>query len=327
VFYNPAMAMDRDIGVAFVSAHFSGSSSTGWEMLAATGVRGLRLIAETGCFASYVFTEASPEAAEVVATNARPFPAARVVRGDAHHPPVGGPFDYVDLDPYGSPLPFLSTAVASTRDGGVLAVTATDMMVLAGAQSSACERRYGSRPVRGRLGPEGGLRILLATIAREARGARRSAHPLLAYVRDHHVRAYVRVGPESPDPDPVATIDPAVWEGPYLGDRGPYGPLWLGAIVDPEPAARLELPPSASEPRETAAFLARVRTEAAVAQPFYYEPNELAGRLGLPSPRSLARFAQALSEAGFDFALTHARPEGFRTSAPRAVVERVARDG
>ena len=38
-----------------------------------------------------------------------------------------GTYDAVDLDPYGSPVQFLDSAVQSVSEGGLLLVTATDM--------------------------------------------------------------------------------------------------------------------------------------------------------------------------------------------------------
>ena len=37
-------------------------------------------------------------------------------------------FHCIDLDPYGSPVPFIDAAVQSVSDGGLLMVTATDMV-------------------------------------------------------------------------------------------------------------------------------------------------------------------------------------------------------
>ena len=39
-------------------------------------------------------------------------------------------FDVVDLDPYGSPTPFLDGAVQAVSEGGLLCVTCTDLAVL-----------------------------------------------------------------------------------------------------------------------------------------------------------------------------------------------------
>ena len=321
------MAGDRDLGIALVRAapRFSHGGGTGWEMTAATGVRGLRLLNETEAFASFTLTEANPEAYRTLSENVRRFPGARAVEGDARAVPPDAPFDYVDLDPYGSPVPFASTALRSVRPGGVVAVTATDMMVLAGAQSGACLRRYGARPVRGRLGPEGGLRILLAYLAREAEAGGRSIRTMLSYARDHYVRAYleVREGPQGPFP--IEAVDPAKWTGPWLGDRGSVGPLWLGPLFDPAVVSELKVPEGAARPKEVAGFIERVREEAAVDRPFYFEPNVLAAHLHLAQPPSLRAISEGLRALGFRVARTHARPEGFRTDAPRVEVERLVR--
>ncbi len=322
------MAMDRDLGVAFVRAWFEAGSSPvrGWEMTAATGVRGLRLLEEGGVFGEFTFTEENREALSVLRANGGERPGARVVATDARQGVAGAPFDFVDLDPYGSPARFVPAALESVRPGGVLAVTATDLMVLAGAQPSACERRYGSRPVRGRLGPEGGLRILLAYVASEAERRGRSVRSLLGYVRDHHVRAYLEVGKYAGDPAPVGSVDPATWTGPDVGDRGPYGPLWLGALFDRALARKLRVPSSAAAPDELGRFLARVNEEVEVDVPFYYEANRLSHALGLPRPPSLDRLLAHLRARGFRAGRTHVRPEGFRTDAPRPVVERSVAD-
>jgi len=327
VFYNPAMAGDRDLGVAFARALPPGPirRRTGWEMTSATGVRGLRLLHETDAFEAFCFTEANPDAFRVLRENVARFPGASAVEADAREAPPGAPFDYVDLDPYGSPAPFLGTALASVRPGGLVAVTATDMMVLAGAQPAACLRRYGARPVRGRLGPEGGLRILLAQIAKIAEERDRSIRPLLAYSRDHYVRAYAEVGTGATTPAPVGEIDPGQWTGPWVGDRGPYGPLWLGPLFDPELVGRMELPPGAARPTEVDRFVARLKEEVPVDRPFYFETNVLAAQLHLSSPPSLRAVAEGLRELGYGVARTHARPEGFRTDAPRSEVEELVR--
>ena len=323
-FYNPAMALDRDLGVALVRA-LEPPPETGWETHAATGVRGLRLLAESGAFRSFVFTEANARSFEVLRANLAGEPRATARLADALEVEPEAPFSYVDVDPYGSPLRFLTRALGATAPGGVLAVTATDMMVLAGAQPSACRRRYGANPVRGRLGPEGALRILLRTIDREARAVGRTVEPLLAYVGSHHVRAYVRLPVASGAPSPVDVIDPGRWDGPPLPGLAPLGPFWLGPIVAPALARRLAVPESAAEPVRLARFLDALRDDARVPRPFYFEANVLARALGLPRPPAIERVLVALTDAGFAAGRTHVRPEGIRTDAPRPAVEEAAR--
>ena len=318
------MALDRDLGVAFVRA-LGRPPGDGWEATAATGVRGLRLLRETDGFSRFVFTDASARTVEVLRQNVAGDARASVVLGDGGRSPESAPFGYVDVDPYGSPLPFLAAAVAATRTGGILAVTATDMLVLAGAQAEACRRRYGAEPVRGRLGPEGALRILLMVLARSARTTGRSARALLAYVGSHHVRAYVELGAATAGSDPVSLIDPAGWDGPRLKGSGPFGPLWTGPIVDPELARRLVVPATASRPRELGRLIERLKEDAEVVRPFYFEGNELAGDLGLAFPPPGEAVLAELRHRGHRAGRTHVRPEGLRTDAPRSVVEEVAR--
>jgi tRNA (guanine26-N2/guanine27-N2)-dimethyltransferase len=321
------MAADRDLAIAFVRAWRPGAARelAGWEVTAATGVRGLRLLTESGAFASFVLTEANDEAFATLARNAARHPGAVAIHGDGRNPPPGGPFDFVDIDPYGSPAPFVPGALASLRTGGVVGVTATDMLVLAGAQPAATMRRYGAVPVRGRLGPESGLRILLMFLARAARSQGRSIRPLLSYVREHYVRTYVELVDPGPRDDPIGTIDSTTWSGPLVGTKGPYGPLWVGPLFEPAVVARLATPDSAAQPREVGAILARISGEAGIDGAFYYEPNSLAASLRLAAPPSLDALLGAISAEGYRAARTHVRPEGVRTDAPRSAVERIAR--
>ena len=320
------MAIDRDLGVAVVRAlrELGEGPHRAWEMTAATGVRGLRLAHEAGPFDEFVLTETQEAAFRLLEQNVTAVGGARAVRHDAQEVLGPGGFDYVDLDPYGAPVPFVPSALAAVRPGGLLAVTATDMMVLAGAQPRACRERYGANPVRGRLGPEGGLRILLAYLAAEARHRHQSLRPRLGFVGDHHVRAYVSLRAEAPDPDPVREIDPTVWEGPRLGTGGAFGPLWIGPLFDRELVRKLSVPPTAEQPRILASLLDRFREEASVDVPFYYEANSLARDLRLAQPPPVAPLLEAIRAAGFRAGRTHVRAGAFRTDAPRPSVEALA---
>jgi tRNA (guanine26-N2/guanine27-N2)-dimethyltransferase len=331
VFYNPAMASDRDLNVALLTAWRSleDRPRRGWEMLAATGARGLRVLHEAGGFTSFDLTEHDPEAVEVLRRNAAPFAGegARILPHDARVALASASFDYVDLDPYGTPAPFVAAALDAIVPGGLLAVTATDTRVLAGAQAGVAERRYGGRPIRGRLGPESGLRLLLALLAHRAGEREYTIVPRLAYVGDHHLRAYVTVGGRKPSdaPVPIGTIDPGSWTGPTLRAGGVYGPMWLGPLFDPVWIDALRAPTTSADPRRTARTIELLRGECRVAAPFYYESNELSRELRFAEPPSPTAMVEELVRRGYRTALTHARPGAFRTEAPHAEVVAGAR--
>ncbi len=298
-------------------------------MLAATGARGLRLLSETASFSRLLLSDHSSQVLSVLQANAAPFRTrgAECVLWDARIAPAREVFDYVDLDPYGTPIPFLDAALTGLQKPGILAVTATDMPVLSGVEGGPCERRYGARPIRGRLGPEGGLRILLAYLARHLALRHLSMRPLLSYVLDHHVRTYVSVThPVDPlESIPVGMIRPEGWLGPELAGRPPFGPLWLGALFDADVVGALRLPPTAAQSKTTGILLKRFQEEVGADRPFYYESNELAAQLRLAEPPSIEDLFAGLKERGETATRTHARPAGFRTTASRQVVEEVAR--
>ena len=321
------MALDRDLAVAVASAAWpsEGRTRTGWETNAATGVRGLRLLVESGRFAEFRLSEAGDRSFPALARNCAAYPGAHAVHEDARRPTWGPDerCDYVDVDPYGSPLSFLGSALRVVRTGGVLALTATDMIVLAGAQPSATRRLYGAEPVRGRLGPEAGLRILLAAADRAAQGLGLHLRPLLGYVGDHHVRAYVSVEAGETALGRVGVLDPSTFDGPPLRAARPVGPLWIGPLADVTFLSRLVTPAHAAEPAAFSRLLLRLREEAPIPAPFFYETNLLAAALHLVRPPSVDRVLDVLHGAGFLAARTHVRPEGVRTNAPRPEVERL----
>jgi tRNA (guanine26-N2/guanine27-N2)-dimethyltransferase len=57
-------------------------------------------------------------------------------------------FDVIDLDPYGTAVPLLDSAVQSLRNGGLLCATFTDMAVLCGNYQETCYYKYGSIPYK-----------------------------------------------------------------------------------------------------------------------------------------------------------------------------------
>ena len=58
-------------------------------------------------------------------------------------------YDYVDLDPFGTPVEFIPAALQALKRNGILAITATDTAPLAGTQAKKCVRRYGADAVPG----------------------------------------------------------------------------------------------------------------------------------------------------------------------------------
>ena len=99
----------------------------------------------------------------------------------------------IDLDPYGSPAPFLDSAIQAITDGGLLMVTCTDMAVLAGNHGEKCYALYGSFPVKAKFCHEMALRILLHSVQSHATRYGRYIVPLLSLSIDFYIRIFLQV--------------------------------------------------------------------------------------------------------------------------------------
>jgi tRNA (guanine26-N2/guanine27-N2)-dimethyltransferase len=103
-------------------------------------------------------------------------------------------YHVIDLDPYGSAVPFLDAAVQAVSEGGLLCVTCTDMAVLAGSQSEACWHKYGGSSLPGSaFCHELGLRILLQCLQMTAVKHKKVIEPLMSCSIDFYARVFVRV--------------------------------------------------------------------------------------------------------------------------------------
>lgn len=100
----------------------------------------------------------------------------------------------IDLDPYGGASPFLDAATGAICEGGLLAVTCTDLAVLCGNYAESCWAKYGAMPPkRTEYCHEMALRIVLGSIASHAARHHRHIVPVMSMYADFYVRVFVRV--------------------------------------------------------------------------------------------------------------------------------------
>ncbi|RLG49021.1 MAG: tRNA (guanine-N2)-dimethyltransferase, partial [Thermoproteota archaeon] len=190
VFYNPAMKVNRDLAVAVYRAAGGGTAA---DVMAASGVRVIRLVLEGGC-AEALANDRSPMAYLAMRMSFREsgvMDRVRLTMRDANLlmeelGASGARVDYLDLDPYGSPAPFLRSAVGAVRRGGVLAVTATDTAVLFGVYPHKTLRAYWAWGVKTDFMKELGARVLLGFIARVAASRDLWVEPLIYHATRHY---------------------------------------------------------------------------------------------------------------------------------------------
>ena len=312
VFYNPAMAFARDLHVALWRK--LAPAGTTLDGLAASGVRGLRLMAEAG--AAVEFCDCSPLAVAAIRANlVRNSLAAEVYEGDLLEVLEGREFGALDIDPFGTPARFLPAAVRAVAAAGILGVAATDTAMLCGAQPKACERRYGALPLAGVAAKEVGLRILLGAIAREAAAAGRSITPLLCYAEGHHLRAWVRLASGESPPLRWLSREMVLHDAPA---RGRAGPLWANALGEPDALPDMaQLPGDAASPRRRRLerLLATLRAELP-GPPGLWDMNEMARAAGRGETPAREHIVVALRERGWFASSSIFHPLGIRTDAP-----------
>lgn len=171
------------------------------EGLAASGLRSIRFAREVPGLRCVVANDASARAVDLMHRNVQLNDVAHLVQpsqADARmlmyqHQRVSDRFDVIDLDPYGSPAPFLDSAVQAVSEGGLLCVTCTDMAVLAGNSGETCYSKYGAMAVKSRACHEMALRIVLHSLDLRANCYQRFVVPVLSVSADFYVRVFVRV--------------------------------------------------------------------------------------------------------------------------------------
>jgi tRNA (guanine26-N2/guanine27-N2)-dimethyltransferase len=331
VFYNRQMAFNRDVSVMFFS-HPELKFRTAFDAMAATGARSVRIMNEVRPETEFHINDWDAEAFQVIQRNVELNGLTRCVprNDDMRCILARERFDYIDLDPFGTPAPFLHPAIQALKRNGVLAVTATDTAPLAGTHVKKCLRRYQARPNRCSFGHEVGLRILLGYVARHAAMFDRGTEPLLCFYADHYMRLYVRMpqGAEAADRtmDQLGylTFDRTTYERSisHEPEKGAAGPMWIGDTIDKDFIRKMTLPETLEEPVRCQKYLGLWQDELQV--PYFFENNEVSSEIKM-SPPPMERLLEAMGEIGRT-SRTHFSPTGFKSDQSYARVrERYAR--
>jgi tRNA (guanine26-N2/guanine27-N2)-dimethyltransferase len=331
-FYNPGMALNRDLSVLLVEAHAhrKGREVDVCDALAGTGARSLRLAHEVSARVVVHVNDGDGRGVAALRQGARanavPDGRLLVTEGDALLLLASRRFDLVDIDPFGSPMPFLDAAVRATRHGGLVCLTATDTGALAGAYPKACRRRYGAHHGLHRPAwrSEVGLRILAGAVVSAAGRLDRAATPVLAVQHGHWMRVVARVEDSKRGGDAaVRGLGEAWLDEDGLGQLGPRappdrpwaGPLWTGALHDGATleAMRGAMAGKTLARRDDVADLLDLLAAEADAAPFWVVPDAFQTRLGAPPRRDV--LIARLRAAGLRASRTHLDPQGVRTDA------------
>jgi len=318
IFFNEQMSFNRDVSVMFLRA--VGRDITVADAMTATGARAVRIANEVPNAVDVVANDIHPGSAEFVNANifVNGLKNCRASNKDLNILFSEETFGYVDVDPFGSPVPYIQAAIRGCRKNGILAITATDTAPLAGAHRAKCERRYQSRPIKGAMCHEMGLRILMCSIAKELAKFDRGMEPMLSFYADHYFRTYVRITEGAQNADRMLSkliyvrYEQRTRERSYSYEHDreyAYGPFWGGNLHDAEHLASMDATFTAEEKR-CGKMLELWRNELDTV-PFIYDISELSSFLKI-SPPPMDDFVEALNSIG-NASKTHVCPTSFKT--------------
>ncbi|MCW3999659.1 MAG: tRNA (guanine(10)-N(2))-dimethyltransferase [Candidatus Bathyarchaeota archaeon] len=354
VFYNPVMEFNRDLSVLALRAyrHMIGHDVTICEPLASQGIRGIRYAAEVDG-AEVLIGDISSKAVEVAQHNIELNQLQEKItlkHSDAnrtliHHASPKKRFDAIDIDPFGTPAPYLESAFRALKNKGLLAATATDLAPLCGVHAKACLRKYGGKPLRTEYCHELAVRLLAGSMAAAAAKQDVGIQILFSHSSDHYIRVYAQIGYGAKRADESLKsvgyilncfscmhreIAHSLFGCPTCHECGSRmdwaGPLWTGKIADEAFVEQMQLENQTAAFRnhaKIAKLLTLIKAEATM-PPTYYVIDKLSGKLDLPAPANQT-FLSALQQSGFQAVLTHFNPRGIKTDAPALHLHKILR--
>lgn len=253
-FFNPAARVNRDVSVAVARATRPG---TFLDALAGTGARGVRIAKEASKNVEMTLVEFNETSLAIARKNAKRNGVdsrCEMVHQESNaylHSRFGRleRFGAVDIDPFGTPAPYIQGALTAADDGALVSMTATDTATLCGVYPTVALRRYGARVVKSEFAHEAAIRVLLGFCARVGGSVDTGIEPVAAHSTLHYLRVYFRVARGAAKSDRslkgvgyvascVACHEDAVTTDhstacAECGEKAScIGPQWVGRLVD-----------------------------------------------------------------------------------------------
>ncbi len=351
VFYNPHMELNRDISILALQT-FQKQEDRDiniCDLFGGSGIRGVRYKNEIDGVGHVFINDISETANEYERHNVElnNLKDIEIFQHDAsmflrmHR----GEFDVIDIDPFGTPSPFLDSAGYCSRRNSLLCVTATDTSALCGTYKEPCIRKYNAKPYKSEYCHETGIRILAGFVALTLAKYSKSIEVKLSHSTEHYMRLYIEVKKGSKKSDEclknigyishckhclyrkenkgLATSTPDIC--PECGEKLiQAGPLWLGEIQNEEFISKM-IEESENKKLNTKEdvlkLLESCRIEAKSPATFY-DVHKICKILKISAPKLDLVFGN-LEKEGFEAVKTHFNPLGIKTNAPLKKIKEI----
>lgn len=351
VFYNPHMELNRDISILALQT-FQKQEDRNiniCDLFGGSGIRGVRYKNEIDGVGHVFINDISETANEYERHNVElnNLKDIEIFQHDAsmflrmHR----GEFDVIDIDPFGTPSPFLDSAGYCSRRNSLLCVTATDTSALCGTYKEPCIRKYNAKPYKSEYCHETGIRILAGFVALTLAKYSKSIEVKLSHSTEHYMRLYIEVKKGSKKSDEclknigyishckhclyreenkgLATSTPNIC--PECGEKLiQAGPLWLGEIQNEEFISNMIVESENKKlntKEDVLKLLESCRIEAKSPTTFY-DVHKICKILKISAPKLDLVFGN-LEKEGFEAVKTHFNPLGIKTNAPLKKIKEI----
>ncbi|MCX6773878.1 MAG: RsmD family RNA methyltransferase [Candidatus Micrarchaeota archaeon] len=249
VFYNPHMELSRTLSSLAVDS--IDDKLRVLDAFSASGIRGIRYAKECRNIESIDFLDSEHDAIKAIRKNMKLHKIkGKTIEHEAIHYMINsdpGKYNFVELDPFGSPSPYFHSAIRAMRNEktAYLSATATDTAVLCGSSADACPRYYHSKPMLNDFCHETGLRILIRRAMESAHEFNFGIEPLLCFYYRHQMKIILKLRKGADGANENIKNIGYVFSGDYDGVRVEFsrkpicslkkyydyaGPLWIGDL-------------------------------------------------------------------------------------------------
>ncbi len=308
VFYNPVMELNRTISVLLLRSIGKKNIQAGLP-LSGSGIRGIRFLAELepDKVKNVYFNDHNKKAVLNIKKNLKRNGIKKgfeISNLDANQfLLLATGFDYIDIDPFGSPNPYLDCAVKRISREGIIAVTATDTSSLSGTHIKACRRKYWAMPKRNELMHEIGIRILIRKCQLIGAQYDKALIPIYSYSKDHYMRVFFLCKKGKVKVDEMLKSH---------GQFSQSGPMYLGRLWDAKVASKLA---AFNTDKKFQRFLDIIAGEAQIDSIGFYHIPTIAKNSRLANIPRQEKLITSLRKQGKKAAITHFKDNGIRSDA------------
>lgn len=347
-FFNPQAKLNRDISMAVYRVFTNDMSSPiiMADSLSGVGARGVRVAVEVPKVDEVIINDGNIFALNLAKKSAKinqvsdkcSFSNQDVCSFLSSHSSPKKRFSIVDLDPFGSPAPFIDCALRSTENKGLLSVTATDMAVLCGVYPKASYRKYYGFSLRTEYSHEIGVRLLFGSAAHNAMRLGLGIKPIFSYRTRHYFRVYMTIhcgaGWKEKTYNQIGYIlhcfkcnhrtaeNNENRECPFCKTiMKSAGPLWVGPIHNDKFLIDL-IEDFNKNSLKKGINIAETSLQEINMPPTYFTIDKVSSKIGVATP-NISCIISNLEKDGFSATRSALNPKGIKTNASSEILENI----